>query len=645
MSSGAPRRAAVHPAAALAAFLAFFVLLARGAPAVAAPLVCAGADTMQALIARWGRAFERSRPDQRIRAATDVSLSADGFTALIAGRVGCVSFAREMFPAEIAAYEAHFGVRPRLIPVAGGSFATLHATHAIAIYVNAANPLTQISLAQLAAVFEGGADTPRDWGALGLRGDWARAPIHVIGMRPLRASGNPPGIVNFLETKLMNGAAFRADLRAVDGDRHEPALAAIVERVAADPDAIGYSGFGFAAPGVKELALAPTAGAAAIAGSAATVAAGRYPLARRIYLLFAPHTQTVAAFVRFALGARGQALVPRDREHFMALGAGERARALAALDAPPSVPAALGPTRALPHWRPTRIAVAATAPYLTAQHAISIVGYNDMRTALAAVDILFMAAHPGTRFDLRLEGTRTAPRALMDGRSLVAPMGADFEDAALAAYRRRIGAAPLRIRVAHDALDPAARSSPLAVFVQRDDPLDALTMRRLARLFAPLPGDGSRPRAPAHLYGPAPASALGRYLLRGAFAGRAFAAHYHGLAESRAVIEALRHDPDGIGIADLNQRTPDLKALALARCAGCAPSRGTARDLIAGRYPLDRHLLLFVRRLPDHPVDPVAREYLRLVLSREGQAAIAAAPPHYLPLSPREVRAGRAALR
>lgn len=640
MSGGAPRRAAAWLAAALVAQPAL-----SAAPAAVAPLVCAGADTMQPLIARWGREFARSHPGREIRAATDVSLSADGFTALIAGRVRCVSFARELFPAEIAAFEAHFGVRPRLIPVAGGSFATPHATHAIAIYVNAANPLTQVSVAQLRAVFAGGARAPRDWGALGLRGAWARAPIHVVGMQPFRASGNPPGIVNFLETKLMDGAAFRADLRRVDGGPHEPALAAIVKRVAADPDAIGYSGFGFAVPGAKALALAPTPGGAAIAGSAATVAAGRYPLARRIYLLFAPHTQTAAAFIRFALGARGQALVPRDREHFMALGAGERARALAAFDAPSTVPAALGPTRVLPHWRPTHIAVAATAPYLTAQHAISIVGYNDMRTALAAVDVLFMAAHPGTRFSLTLEGTRTAPGALMDGRSLVAPMGADFEDAALAAYRRRIGAPPLRIRVAHDALDAAARSSPLAVFVRRDNPLSVMTMQRLAALFAPLPGEAPRPRAPAHLYGPAPGSALGRYLLGGAFAGRAFAADYHGLAESRAVIEALRRDSDGIGIADLNQRTPDLKALALARCAGCAPSRGSARDLIGGRYPLDRHLLLFVRRLPGHPVDPVAREYVDLMLSREGQAAIAAAPPHYLPLSPREVRAGRAMLR
>ena len=633
----------------MAACLAAAIVAQPARAAAPAPLICAGADTMQALVARWGRAYARKPADGppgiSVEAAANTRLSADGFTALIAGRVGCVTFARELFPAETAAYEAHFGVRPHLIPVAGGSFATLHATHAIAIYVNAANPLTQVSLGQLRSVFADLGAAPRTWGALGLGGVWAHAPLHVYGMAPYRSSGNPPGIVNFLEQKLLGGAPFRSDLRVVAGHRGDPALAAIVRRVAADPDAIGYSGFGFGATGAKTLALVARPGTAAIAGTAANGAARRYPLARTIYLLFASHTAGAMAFARFALGSQGQALVPGDDEHFIALTRGERTGALAALRAPYTAPVALGPTRRLPHWRPAAVQVPPHASYMTADGAISIVGYNDMRTALAAVDILFMAAHPGTRFSLTLEGTRTAPRALMNGTSLLAPMGADFEDPALAAYRKRIGAAPLRVRVAHDALDPAARSSPLAVLAHRDNPLNVLTLAQLRTLFAPTAARPQEAGGAPHLYGLAPGTALGRYLLRGVFAGRSFDPHMHVFTESRALIEALRRDRDGIGIADLNQRTPDLKVVALARCDRCRPVRGTARDLITGRYPLDRHLLIFVRRMPGRPLDPVAREYLHLVLSREGQAAIAAAPPHYLPLSPRELALGRANLR
>ena len=65
---------------------------------------------------------------------------------------------------------------------------------------------------------------------------------------------------------------------------------------------------------------------------------------------------------------------------------------------------------------------------------------------------------------------------------------------------------------------------------------------------------------------------------------------------------------------------------------------------MAGRYPLDRHLYIYLRRVPGRPIDPFVREYMRLVLSREGQAAIAAAAPHYLPLNVREAAAERAKL-
>ncbi len=60
--------------------------------------------------------------------------------------------------------------------------------------------------------------------------------------------------------------------------------------------------------------------------------------------------------------------------------------------------------------------------------------------------------------------------------------------------------------------------------------------------------------------------------------------------------------------------------------------------MAGGKYPYDRYLLIYLRRVPDVPIDPFVKEYLRLVLSKEGQQAIAAAPPNYLPLNSRELR-------
>ena len=122
-------------------------------------------------------------------------------------------------------------------------------------------------------------------------------------------------------------------------------------------------------------------------------------------------------------------------------------------------------------------------PYLTANGAIAIIGYNDMREMLEALDRLFEREHPGARFALTLKGTRTAPAALAAGRSLLAPMGAAFSPSELATYRRRVGSDPIGFAIANDSLSPRARSAPLAIFVPAANPLQRLSFAQLVRIF------------------------------------------------------------------------------------------------------------------------------------------------------------------
>jgi len=616
---------------------------------------------MRELVHRWADGFRHTRPDAKVTIDTRAPLSADGFVDLLAGRADCVSFARELFPSEEAAYIARFGVPPLVVPVAEGSYNTLHATHAIAIYVNSANPLTRISVQELAALFAAPLPTQKAaitrWGQLGLKGKWANKPIHLYGMLPFRQGGNPPGIVNFLERRLLGGREFRGDVKIVADRPGDQALQGIVESVAADPDSIGYSGFGFAKDGIRALALCGADGAC-VAGTLRGVASGRYALHRTIYLVL-PRTgdgraaPIARAFLHYTLSAAGQAQVGRDSENFLPLPPARAREVRAQIDARARLAPDPFGLRNLPSYVPGAVAPPPQAGYIDAGGAIRIVGYNDMRQMLAAIDTLFTAYHPGFRFLLDLKGTRTAPAALMQGISAMAPMGADFEAAPLAAYRHVVGGDPLAIRVAHDALDPRARSSPLAVYVGRDNPLSRLTKEQLAGIFAQ--GSGAvrrwdqlglagrwRGRA-IHLYGLAPDTPLAKIFAQILVPGRALAA-MTSFGQSRNVIRAMVHDPDAIGFADLNQGAAKLKVVALAACPACRFSRGSVQDIVSGRYLLDRTLAIFVRRLPGKPLDPFVRDYLRLVLSRQGQAAIAASLPHYLPLNSAELHAERAKL-
>jgi phosphate transport system substrate-binding protein len=625
---------------------AVLAVASPSAPSIAAgELRCVGASTMQPLVAAWAQAFVAHRPGAVIEVPGGTHYSAAGVEALVAGRANCITFAREPFATEQAALRKATGQAAVIVPVAGGSHATPHGTFALAIYVNRRNPLRGLSVTQLAAVFAQGAPSPTRWGQLGLRGAWMQRPIHVYGMTPRRASGNPPGIVNFLDRKLLRGRPWRRDMRIQKDANGVSALAAIVRQVGADPDGIGYSGFAYATAAVRSVPLSTGAGEPFHAGTPAGVAAGRYVLGRTIYLGFPASvggglSSAACRFLSFILGADGQQLIARDSMHFNSLTPAQVRAARATLvdrghcastDAPPPRPA-----------------------YVEADGAIRIVGYNDMRWMLEALDRTFARSHPGIRFDLVLKGTRTAPAALADGSSLFAPMGAEFTEQALRQYRQRVGAAPLLLRVAHAALDPRARSSPLAIYVNPANPLSAISMRQLRAIFASsarltmgaqLGLGGSWAHWRIHPCGLAADTALGVFMRRHHFGGAPYVDTYRGFRESSAVLQQVATDPEALCFADLNQASQAVRVVGIRLPASAGVSRGSRQDIFSGRYPLDRHLYAYLRAPAAGGADPLACAYLSLMLSARGQRIIAASAPGYLPLNDAEQASERHRLR
>ncbi len=614
-------------------------------------LRCSGGSTMRPLVETWARSFEKRFPHARIEIDRSVGLAAGGFKQLLAGRADVVDFVREPFPAEVAAFEQKFGYPPLLVNVADGSFDTPHATDAIAVFVNAANPLRRLTLAQLDRIFSAApraGATLTTWGQTGLGGAWQARTIHVYGMTPLRPSGNPPGIVNYIERRVMHGEPFRSDLR-VEVDRPGlSALQAIARAVARDPDGIGYGVFGGTPHGIRAVALARRAGGPYYAGGAKQVADRTYPLSRRIYFGLnsppgRPLPPLIAAFLGYALSPAGQGQVAGGPSHFLPLTAAQAARSRQQIHA-----GGLG----VKHQRPAAPAVEGHASYLTPSGAIAIVGYNDMREMLQSLDRLFEHTHPGVRFALKLEGTRTAPAALAAGHSLLAPMGAVFSPQELAAYRHLVGANPISFRIAQDSLDPRALSGPLAVFVPIANPIGHLTFEQLRRMLTDahprwgqfgLTGDWAD--RPVHPYGLARTTALGRFMRRRVLNGRAFSNAFQGLPESADVVRQVGADPLGMGFAAMNRASAAVRVVSIARSPGQPFSRGTRADILAGRYPLDRYLRIYVRIRPGGRLDSRAREYLQLALSPQGQRVIAAGPLGYLPLSERTAAAERAKLR
>ena len=299
---------------------------------------------------------------------------------------------------------------------------------------------------------------------------------------------------------------------------------------------------------------------------------------------------------------------------------------------------------------PRPVASAKNARYVLPDRTIAIFGYNDMNEILASLNAIFVQSHPGFRFHMELNGSATAAPALTLGVSAFAPTGAEFSAMELESYRSYLKADLTPIRVAHCSLDPRALSAPVGIFVNSRNPVERLTMVQVAHIFtAGSPGGDIMHWGQAGLTGEwatrslhpcgiaeEAAAGLSAFMLR-KMGGRPFTPDYEAFAQSMQVVQRVAEDPLAIGFASGNILVPGTKRIAIGKTEDGYFSSLTAEDVVNGKYPYDRYLYIYLRRTPGEPIDSLAKEYLRMVLSREGQRAIAAAPPKYLPLNAREI--------
>jgi phosphate transport system substrate-binding protein len=277
-------------------------------------LVSVGADTMENLMKLWIEDFNKLYPD--VHFTMEAKASGTAGPALTAGRAQLGPVAREMLPAEEDAFKQKYGYEPLPIAVAGGSYRTPGSTHAIAFFVNRTNPISQLTLAQLDAIFSttrrrGYKDDIKAWGQLGLTGEWANAPIHLYGLI------RPNGIAHFLQLRILQGGDYKQGIREYTTVGSLAALDAIAQEIGKDRLAIGYTGFSSLTPDVKAVALAEKEGGPYYTGTFEEVVSQKYPLSRFVYIYVnkapgKPLDPTVREFLKFTLSKQGQEAIVKQ---------------------------------------------------------------------------------------------------------------------------------------------------------------------------------------------------------------------------------------------------------------------------------------------------------------------------------------------
>lgn len=272
----------------------------------------------------------------------------------------------------------------------------------------------------------------------------------------------------------------------------------------------------------------------------------------------------------------------------------------------------------------------------------------------------FREHHPDVRFENRLYGTASAIGALYTGQGDLALMGREIWSPEVAAFEEVRGYPPTGVEVLTGSFDVRNKGYALVVFVHKSNPLRELSLAQLdatfgverrrghapVRTWGDLGLDGDWAARPVTLYGLAIARGFADFFQEAVFDGgqlwnpevREFAdepGSRGGATDGgQKLLEALAQDPDGIGYSGLLYHHPDVRPLALSVGDGDRAVMPTRASVADRSYPLARAITVFLDRRPGQPVEPRLGEFLRYILSREGQQAVLDHGAGYLPVPP-----------
>jgi phosphate transport system substrate-binding protein len=240
----------------------------------------------------------------------------------------------------------------------------------------------------------------------------------------------------------------------------------------------------------------------------------------------------------------------------------------------------------------------------------------------------FQGHYPNVNIQIQGAGTSTAPPALTEGTANFGPMSRAMRQGEIQAFEERHGYAPTQIRVAIDML---------AVYVHRDNPIEGLSIPQVDAIFSSTrrcghPNDITRwgqvgltgPWANRDftLYSRNAVSGTYGYFRQHALCDGDFKASINEQPGSASVVQGVSGSINGIGYSGIGYITSGVRAVPLAREAGGQFFAASAEHAATGEYPLARFLYVYVNKHPTRGLSPLEREFVKMVLSKEGQEVV-----------------------
>lgn len=271
---------------------------------------------------------------------------------------------------------------------------------------------------------------------------------------------------------------------------------------------------------------------------------------------------------------------------------------------------------------------------------LSSVGSDSLANLMTLWAEDFKKQYPNVNIQIQAAGSSTAPPALTEATANLGPMSRPMKDSEIQAFEEKYGYKPTAVPVAIDAL---------AVFVHKDNPIKSLSLEQVDAIFSStrlcggaqdittwgqLGLTGEWANRPLQLFGRNSVSGTYGYFKEEALCKGDFKSNVNEQPGSASVVQSISSTLNAIGYSGIGYRTASVRAVPLSKTDGEAFDASEANAL-SGKFPLARFFYVYVNKAPNQPLSPLDAEFLKLVLSREGQEIVV--KDGYIPLPKRVV--------
>ncbi|MBT3813074.1 MAG: phosphate ABC transporter substrate-binding protein PstS family protein [Gammaproteobacteria bacterium] len=259
---------------------------------------------------------------------------------------------------------------------------------------------------------------------------------------------------------------------------------------------------------------------------------------------------------------------------------------------------------------------------------LSSVGSDTLANLMTLWAESFKRYYPNINIQIQAAGSSTAPPALTEATANIGPMSRKMKDKELDAFEKKYGYKPTAVPVAIDAL---------AVYVNKDNPIEGMTIAQVDAIMSSTRkcgyptdiatwGDAGLTDSWANksiqLYGRNSVSGTYGYFKKKALCKGDFKNNVNEQPGSASVVQSVSTSLNGIGYSGIGYKTSGVKALALTKKEGSPFIAATSENALLGKYPLARFLYVYVNKKPNQPLAPLEREFIKMVLSKEGQQIV-----------------------